>query len=49
MKAGIPTSTEINKALVTRFVNEYQTNGREEIAEELLAHLTQRGFFPALP
>jgi predicted ester cyclase len=44
-------SAESNKRVVQRFVNEYQTNGREEIADELLAenffdHSALPGFSP---
>ena len=44
-------SLEANKAVVRRFIEEYQTNGREDIAEELLAgdfidHSALPGFPP---
>lgn len=44
-------SVEANKAVVRRFIEEYQTNGREDIAEELLAddfidHSALPGFSP---
>jgi predicted ester cyclase len=44
-------SVEANKAIVRRFIEKYQTNGREEIADELLAdnffdHSALPGFSP---